>query len=329
MVGHISRRKLRILAAALAVVPALAATAPAVQSRPPVASQSPRDLALQQRVAAIAAAARGRVGVAAMDLDGGGQILINGDMPFPMASTAKVAVAATFLQLVEQGRYRLDQPLPMMMPVPEPASRRNLVAMVRPGPVYSAQTLIERSITRSDNHATDGLIAAVGGIGAVNRFLTQTGISGQHLDHTMATLVRDDGRINPARAVDSGTSSTPRAMIALLSAIDRGGALSPQARAVLLDTMTRTSTGRNRIRAGLPEGTLLAHKTGTLSGVTDDVGIVRMPDGRHLALAIFVAGPENHTAQAALIARIASALYQGFLTPAEAPPIATGEISSR
>ncbi|WP_333838305.1 serine hydrolase [Novosphingobium sp.] len=328
MFGQFSARKLRILVAAMATFPALAVTSPAVQSRPPLALQSPRDLATQQRVASIAATARGRVGVAAMDLDGGGQVLINGDMPFPMASTAKVAVAATFLQMVEQGRLRLDQPLPMMMPVPEAAGRRNLVAMVRPGPVFSAQTLIEKSITRSDNHATDGLIAAVGGIGAVNRFLVQTGISGQHLDHTMATLVRDDGRINPARAIDTGTSSTPRAMIALLSAIDRGGALSPQARAVLLDTMTRTSTGRNRIRAGLPEGVLLAHKTGTLAGVTDDVGIVRMPDGRHLAIAIFVAGPENHTAQAAIIARIASALYQGFQTPAETPTF-TGEVSRR
>lgn len=317
MVGFKSRRSWRILAATLAAFPALAVISPAVQSRPPANLQSPRDLATQQKVASIAAAARGRVGVAAMDLDGGGQVLINGDMPFPMASTAKIAVSATFLQMVEQGRYRLDQQLPMMMPVPEPAGRRNLVAMVRPGPSYTAQTLIERSITRSDNHATDGLIAAVGGIGAVNRFLVQTGISGQHLDHTMATLVRDDGRINPARVVDSGTSSTPRAMIALLSAVDRGGALSPQARAVLLDTMTRTSTGRNRIRAGLPAGVLLAHKTGTLSGVTDDVGIVRLPDGRHLAMAIFVAGPENHTVQAAMIARIASALYAGFLTPAE------------
>jgi beta-lactamase class A len=229
---------------------------------------------------------------------------------------------------VEQGKYRLDQQLPMMMPVPEPAGRRNLVAMVRPGPVFTAQTLLEKSITRSDNHATDGLIAAVGGIGAVNRFLMQTGISGQHLDHTMATLVRDDGRINPARAVDTGTSSTPRAMIALLSAIDRGGALSPQARAVLLDTMTRTSTGRNRIRAGLPEGVLLAHKTGTLAGVTDDVGIIRMPDGRHLALAIFVAGPENHTAQAGMIARIASVVYEGFQTAADGPNL-TGEVSRR
>jgi len=88
--------------------------------------------------------------------------------------------------------------------------------------------------------------------------------------------------------------------------------LSPQSRAVLLDTMTRTSTGKNRMRAGLPDGVVFAHKTGTLQNVTDDVGIIRLPDGRHLALAIFIAGPEGHTTHAAMIAQITRALFDGY-----------------
>lgn len=291
--------------------PALIVAAPA-HARPGSSLQSARDAAIEQQVSAIVAQGRGRIGVAAVDLDGGGQIMINGDMPFPMASTAKIAIAATYLSGVEQGRLRLDQQFPMMVPVAESAAERGSVATVRAGEVMTAQSLIELSITRSDNHATDGLIAAVGGIGAVNTWLSRTGLSGQHLDHTMATLVRDDGRVNPVTTIDTRTSSTPRAMVSLLAAIDRGGALSPESRAVLLDTMTRTSTGRNRIRSGLPEGVVFAHKTGTLSGVTDDVGIVRLPDGRHLAIAIFVTGPEGHTAHAGLIAQIARVLYDGY-----------------
>ena len=294
--------------------PLLLVAAPA-QARQVVSPQSQRDLAIEQQVSAIVAQGRGRIGVAAVDLDGGGQIMINGDMPFPMASTAKVAVAATYLAGVEQGRLRLDQSFPMMVPVSESEDARGPVASVRPGEVMTAQSLMELSITRSDNHATDGLIAAVGGIGAVNSWLNRIGISGQHLDHTMATLVRDDGQINPATTIDPRTSSTPRAMAALLAAIDRGGALTPESRAVLLDTMTRTSTGKNRIRSGLPEGVVFAHKTGTLAGVTDDVGIVRLPDGRHLAMAIFVTGPEGHTAHAGLIAQIARVLYEGYSQP--------------
>ncbi|BEV02475.1 serine hydrolase [Novosphingobium olei] len=310
-----ARRFQKLIAAALFAVPALAATPQAVQSRPPVAMQDARDLEIQNRVAALVAQGRGRIGVAAMDLDGGGQILVNGDMPFPMASTAKIAVACTMLDKVEQGLMRLDQPLPMMVAVPQPASARSFEAPLRAGQMLTAQGLMELSITRSNNEATDGLITAVGGIQAVNAWLTSKGIAGQRLDHTMATLVRDDGRVNPATTITTRTSSTPRAMLALLAAIDRGNALSPQSRAVLLDTMTRTSTGRNRIRAGLPEGTLFAHKTGTLSGVTDDVGIVRLPDGRHLALVIFVTGPEGHTAHAGLISQIARTIYDGYSMP--------------
>lgn len=307
------RRHSFVAAALLFAVPSVVFTTPQeVQSRAPVTLQDQRDLAIQQQVEAIVAQGRGRIGVAAMDLDGGGQILVNGDMPFPMASTAKIAVAATYLSQVEQGRLRLDQQWPMMVPV---AGSKGPVATVRAGQVLTAQGLMELSITRSNNEATDGLIAAVGGVQAVNNWLTKTGIVGQRLDHTMATLVRDDGKVDPVRTIDTRTASTPRAMLALLTAIDRGNALSPESRAVLLDTMTRTSTGRNRIRAGLPEGTLVAHKTGTLAGVTDDVGIVRLPDGRHLAMVVFVTGPEGHTAHAGLIAQVARTLYEGYSQP--------------
>jgi beta-lactamase class A len=315
-------RKLALLATVL-VAPALLMATPAAQSRAPVtmpstmpvampvAMQDQRDLAIQQVVESITQHSRGRIGVAAADLDGSGQVLINPDMPFPMASTAKIAVAGTFLSGVEQGRFRLDQTFPMMMPVAERGERTGS-APLRPGPVMAAQQLMELMITRSDNHATDGLITAVGGVGQVNAWLTRNGITGQHLDSTMATLVRDDGRINPVATLDTPTASTPRAMLSLLAAIDRGGALSPQSRAVLLDTMTRTSTGKNRMRAGLPDGTVFAHKTGTLQGVTDDVGIIRLPDGRHLALAIFVIGPEGHSSHAITIAQVTRALYDGY-----------------
>ena len=307
-------RTARIIAALFVAAPALVATVPAVQSRPQDSVLDQRDQIIQQQVAAIAAEGRGRIGVAAMDLDGGGQIFVNGDMPFPMASTAKVAVAATFLEQVEKGAHRLDQQFPMMLRVRETGAF-SPEAPLRAGTVMSAQSLMELMITRSHNEATDGLINAVGGYENVNRWLNRNGIAGQRLDHTMATLVRDDGKVDPARVIDTRTSSTPRAMIALLAAIDRGGVLSPESRAVLLDTMTRTSTGKTRIRAGLPEGTLVAHKTGTLWGVTDDVGIVRLPDGRHLAVAFFITGPEGHAVHAKLIARMMRAIYDGYSTP--------------
>lgn len=312
-------RRVRSYIAALALaLPAVFIT-PSVHSRSPAAVTDARDAYIQQQVAAIVAQGQGRIGVAAMDLDGGGQILINADQPFPMASTAKVAIAATFLQGVEQGRYRLDQQFPLMVPVRESAGNRSRIAPVSAGEMFTAQTLMEMMITRSNNQATDGLLAVVGGPAAVNRWLATAGIAGQQLDQDMATLVRDDGAIDPAKVIDVRTSSTPRAMLALLSAIDKGGALSDTSRSVLLGTMTRTSTGSRRIRAGVPDGTLVAHKTGTLAGVTNDVGIIRLPDGRHLALVVFVTGPEGHRAHDALISQITSVVYNGYLNAASSP----------
>jgi beta-lactamase class A len=304
-------RILKFCTALLLAAPTPLAMAP-VQGRQSELYQTARDTVLQQQVESIARATRGRVGVAAMDLDSGGIVLLNGDQPFPMASTAKIAIAATYLSMVEQGKLRLDQEWPMLVPVRESVAARGPVARVHPGTVLSAQALMELSITRSNNEATDALLSAVGGPSSVNAWLARAGIAGQHLDHTMATLVRDDGRIDPATVIDQRTASTPRAMVSLLGAIDRGGALSPQSRAVLLDTMTRTVTGSKRIKAGLPEGVLFAHKTGTLRNVTDDVGIIRLPDGRHLALAIFVAGPDGHSVHGEVISSIARTLYFGY-----------------
>lgn len=311
-------RSVRSYLAALALaLPAVLVT-PSVQSRSTATVTDARDTYIQQQVSAIVAQGQGRIGVAAMDLDGGGQIFVNGDQPFPMASTAKIAIAATFLKGVEDGRFRLDQQLPVMVPVRETGTRSRVVPLTA-GNLLTAQTLMEMMITRSNNEATDGLLTAVGGPAVVNRWLANAGISGQQLDHTMATLVRDDGAIDPAKVIDVRTSSTPRAMLALLAAIDKGNALSETSRTVLLSTMTRTSTGSRRIRAGVPAGTLVAHKTGTLAGVTDDVGIIRMPDGRHIALVVFVTGPEGHRAHDALISQITSVVYNGYLNPASSP----------
>jgi beta-lactamase class A len=70
-----------------------------------------------QRIAELADPSQGRIGVAAVDLATGEQIMVLGDQLFPMASTSKVAVAATFLEMVEQGRYTLTSEFPLMMPV--------------------------------------------------------------------------------------------------------------------------------------------------------------------------------------------------------------------
>jgi len=270
------------------------------------------------QLASLASASQGRIGVAALDLGTGRSVAILGDQPFPLASTSKIAIAATFLQGVDEGRFRLYDMFPLMVPV-RSAKFDGPVAPVRPGANFTAQSLIEMSLTRSDNQATDALLAAVGGPQAVNRWLRSSGISGFQINRDIATLVRDDGAINPATTIDSRDSATPLAMVRLLTGLYRGDMLSTSSRAFLLATMERCVTGRNRMRALLPEGARIAHKTGTLSNTSSDVGIIRTPDGRAMAVAIYVTGQSNKQSRDQRIATITRAIYDGYLTESSSP----------
>lgn len=264
-------------------------------------------------IASLADGSQGRIGVAALDLKTGRSVNVLGDLPFPMASTSKVAIVATYLAGVDAGRFTLDQRFPLMLPV---GSRRfDGEAAVRPGASYAALDLIEMAITRSDNHATDALLAAVGGPSVVTRWVQQTaGISEFRLDRTIATLVRDDGAVNPATMVDRRDSVTPLAMVRLLAGLREGKWLSASSRDVLMGAMSRTVTGRHRIKALLPEGTQVAHKTGTLSNTSSDIGFIRTADGRELALAIYVTGQGGKAGRDARIASLARAIYDGYET---------------
>lgn len=86
--------------------------------------------------------------------------------------------------------------------------------------------------------------------------------------------------------------------------------------------MTETRTGPNRLRGRLPEGTAVAHKTGssrTVDGVTaatNDLGIVSLPDGQRLAVAVFVTdSPADDAVRERVIADVARAAYDAWAAP--------------
>jgi len=265
----------------------------------------------EARLANLASAAQGRIGVAAVDLSNGKGVSVMGDQPFPLASTGKIAIVATFLEGVDQGRFRLTDRFPLMYPLP---SRRfsSAVAPVHPGAMLTAEQLIELAITRSDNHATDALLAAIGGPQAVTRWLRKAGVNGIRLDRDIATLVRDDGVVDPARTIDPRDSTTPQAMAVLLAGLYQGQWLSPQSREVLLGAMSRCRTGLHRMKALLPGDAMVGHKTGTLSNTSSDVGIIRSADGRTIVVAIYVTGQGGKPGREQRIATITRAIYEGY-----------------
>lgn len=264
----------------------------------------------EARLASVANASHGRIGVAAVDLSNGKGISVMGDQPFPMASTVKVAIVATFLDGVDQGRFRLYDRYPIMMPTGGRSASG--AVLQRPGATYSATQLIDMAIIHSNNHATDALLAAIGGPQAVDRWLRKSGMSGIRIDRDIATLVRDDGIVNPATTIDLRDSATPQAMASLLAGLYQGQWLSPGSRAVLLSAMSRCATGSHRIRGLLPNDAIVGHKTGTLNNTSSDVGIIRTADGRNIAIAIYVTGQGSKPGRDSRIATIARTVYEGY-----------------
>lgn len=281
--------------------------------------RAPRDFAahydtsLERRIAALADGENGRIGVAAIDLVSGERVSILGDQRFPMASTSKIAIAAAYLEGVEQGRWSLSSEWPLKIPVRSKAFS-TAVAPVRNGNRLPAVELIELMITRSSNPATDALLAAVGGPSAVNEWMHRQGIENFTLSRDIATLVRDDGEINPAAHIDIRDSATPKAMVRLLAGLYQGKFLSAQSRRVILGAMERCRTGTRRIPKLLPDSAQVMHKTGSLNNTSSDIGVIHTPDGRAIAVAIYVTGQGSRPNREEKIANLARALYDGYST---------------
>ena len=251
-------------------------------AQPALADSSPHLRSVEQQLSALVASTPGDVGVAALDLKSGEVVSINGNEPFPMASTVKIAIAANYLAQVEHGRRSLDDRIKGR----------------------SASSLMEAMIIRSDNYATDLLLADLGGPKTIQAWLTQNSLSGMRVDRNIAQLLRAKRDLRDVR-----DSSTPEAMVELLRRLDHGNLLNPWSRAHLLGLMARCKTGKNRMRGMLPFGTRVENKTGTLSGLTTDVGYITLPDGRRIAVAFFARYGNNRPGA---IARAARTVDDGF-----------------
>jgi len=270
-------------------------------AQPAVAASTPALVPLEQQLAALASAQPTELGFAAYDLGSNSSICINCEAAFPMASTVKIAVAAAYLSQVDFGRRSLDDRI---------GSR-------------PASELIDAMLIHSDNIATDRLIRNLGGPDEIQEWLRFHDLRGIRVDRTIAEL------LSARRDLwDIRDSSTPMAMIELLKKLETGNVLKPTSHAYLLSLMGRCMTGKNRIRGLLPTSVRVENKTGTLNGLTSDVGYIRMPDGRKIAVAFFARGGSGRPRA---IAEAARAIYYGFAAIptypryAAARPVATGQ----
>jgi beta-lactamase class A len=299
---------------------------------------------VSQKIEKLSEGLVGRIGVAAQEIGSGASITVNGDEAFAMASTYKVAIAVTLLDRVDKGQLKLSDLIDLPQETMVVGANAIAESYVHPGIQFSVANLIEVMITESDNTATDFSLKLAGGPEAVTKKLRSLGITDQRVDRSTAEILRDFYGL-PDKAYlsvvtkaiandptlllkmtkpnmefekDPRDHSTPRAMLQLLIAIDSGKGLSAKSREFLLTTMSRTRTGPGRLKGLLPKGTPVAHKTGTIGGVANDVGFITLPDGRRFAIVVFTNSSTTSTAdQDRAIAEISRSLYDLYYLTAQ------------
>jgi beta-lactamase class A len=310
-------------------------------------SQRPEDpglALLHQEVERLAGLSGGAMGVSALHLESGRSVTVNRGERFPMASSYKVPIAVELLTRVDRGERALDERIDLTPSDIHPGSGTLSQLFQIPGVALSLRNLLELMLLISDNSATDVVLREAGGGRAVTARMGALGLQGIRVDRPTSLLIADfsgvtglpgDGNVTleefrtlsrtvsaeerekAARAfeADPRDTSTPEDMARLLELIWRGEALSRESSDLLLDIMRRSTTGEDRIKGLLPPGTNVSHKTGTIGGTTNDVGILTLPDGAgHVALVVFVKeSPLTVPERERAIAHVARAVHDYFL----------------
>jgi beta-lactamase class A len=243
---------------------------------------------LRQSIMQLVGPLEAEIGIGVKHLERGDTLSVYGDGHFPMQSVFKFHLALAVLQAVDEGKLSLDEQVLIQRADYIPNTWSPIAAKYPEANVdVSIRDLISYTVASSDNNACDVLFRLVGGPEKVDEYIRDLGIKGIAIANT-------EREMHKSWDLQFNNWTTPRDMAELLHLFYKGRLLSPSATAFLKSILEGTITGKNRIKGLLPEGTILAHKTGTgandsgLIGAVNDVGVVTLPDGGHVAIALFI-----------------------------------------
>jgi len=271
--------------------------------------------ALQQKIRNIATDAHGKVSVACSLPGSDVNCDLNPHARPPMQSVFKLPLAITAFYRIEQGKFSLDQEIRFLpsdrilphthSPLQEKYPEANVDVPLR--------ELLRLAVSLSDNAAADTVLRVIGGPTTVERYLKSIGVEGFHLQDGERGLHQDV-------TAQYRNWFTPASAVKLLRRVSEASPLSPEHTALLLEWMKDSPTGVHRIKGDLSAGAVVMHKTGTsgsgngVTYATNDIGLITLPDGRRLAVAIFVTdSTADEATRDAVIARIAKAVYDAVI----------------
>jgi beta-lactamase class A len=276
-----------------------------------VAQTPPRSTTLLQDsvVARIARDSGAIVGVAYVDLQTGDRLSIAADSSFHAASTMKIPVMIEVLRRAQQGAFSLDQGVLLINQFAsivdgspfslDPKEDGDTMLYKKVGERVPVREMYRLMIVRSSNLATNQLIELVGAKNVTDGAIGLGAIHTRVLRGVEDQKAFDAGMINTITAADLAT---------LLVAIENGKVLSAESSALMREILLGQEFNE-KIPAGLPPGTRVAHKTGEITAVSHDAAIVYPAGRRPYVLVVLTRGLRDGKRSAALIADVSRLVY--------------------
>ena len=259
------------------------------------------------------------VGVSIIGNNGKDSVSLNGDWRFPMQSVFKFHIALAVLSEVDNGNLSLDQKIVISKDDLLPEDFWSPLRDENPnGGSFTIEKLIQYSVSQSDNIACDVLISLIGTPKKVEEYFKKNNIQDIQI-----TFNEEDMQAKWENMFQNWT--TPKAATETLKKFyeNKNNLLSKSSYDFFWKTNKETTTGANRIKGQLPEGTIVAHKTGWsgtnketgITAAVNNIGIVFLPNGEYFIISIFVTESlENFETNEKIISDIAKATYDFYTT---------------
>ncbi len=270
---------------------------------------------LQSKLERIAQTSAGTVGIAVSALDENEILTVNDTVRFPMQSTYKFHLALAVLHRVDSGKLDLSQTILIRRGDLLPNTWSPLREKYPGGNVFlPLSEIIQYTVSISDNNGCDILFRLAGGIGEVHRYIQSLGIKNISIAATEEEMHRE-------WSVQYANWTAPSSAVRLLKLFHGGKILSKENTDFLRAIMIESPTGKNRLKGLLPSDAVVAHKTGSsdrnnagVTGAVNDIGIIMLPNGRSVAVAVFVTDtPDPDAKSERIIAEIAKAVWDHYV----------------
>jgi len=256
-------------------------------------------------------------GISISGENGNDTLSINGNMHCPTQSAYKMHIGLAMLDKIDRGAFSLDQKIKITKAqLPVNAFWNPLGKDSPNGGDFTVAQLIQYCISHSDNTACDTLIGMVGSTKEVEAYFKKNNIQDLQFAYNERTMQSKWENMFQ-------NWITPKAAVQTLRLFyeNKNGLLSDSSYSFFWQTMKETSTGVNRLKGLLPEGTIVAHKTGSsgtndagLTAATNDWGIVFLPNGHYFIISVMVTDSyESEETNERIIAEVCKVAYDYFL----------------